>query len=59
MKRPGPLLTLLAGLLLGLLTLALDSTAGTRTASSSYQERSPSPAPTSSTAPPAPSPAPR
>ncbi|MEU2777942.1 hypothetical protein ABZ646_34915 [Streptomyces sp. NPDC007162] len=34
MKRPGPLLTLLAGLLLGLLTLALDATAGTRNASS-------------------------
>ncbi|MBW8793867.1 MAG: hypothetical protein JF597_09810 [Streptomyces sp.] len=32
MKRPGPLLTLLAGLLLGLLTLALDATAGTRNA---------------------------
>ncbi|MFF7476403.1 hypothetical protein [Streptomyces sp. NPDC008092] len=54
MKRPGPLLTLLAGLLLGLLTLALDATAGTSRASSSYQEKPPSPTPTSSTASPAP-----
>ncbi|MFJ9567591.1 hypothetical protein ACIRQQ_47195 [Streptomyces fuscichromogenes] len=43
MKRPGPLLTLLAGLLLGLFMLTLNVTTGTRTASSSYQERSPSP----------------
>ncbi|MGW1625718.1 hypothetical protein [Streptomyces sp. NPDC002172] len=57
MKRPGPLLTLLAGLLLGLLTLALDATAGTRNASSSYQEKPPAPTPTSSTAAPAPAPA--
>ncbi|MER6083641.1 hypothetical protein [Streptomyces sp. NPDC001833] len=58
MKRPGPLLTLLAGLLLGLLTLALDATAGTRSASSSYQERPPAPTPTSSTASRAPAPSP-
>ncbi|MEW2306117.1 hypothetical protein AB0958_40240 [Streptomyces sp. NPDC006655] len=37
MKRPGPLLTLLAGLLLGLLTLTLDATAGTRSLSSPAQ----------------------
>ncbi|MFG2956816.1 hypothetical protein ACGF5O_24220 [Streptomyces sp. NPDC048291] len=54
MKHPGPLLTLLAGLLLGLLTLTLDATAGTSRASSSYQEKPPSPTPTSSTASPAP-----
>ncbi|WP_406434151.1 hypothetical protein OHB00_12215 [Streptomyces sp. NBC_00631] len=58
MKRPGPLLTLLAGLLLGLLTLALDATAGTRNASSSYQEKPPAPTPTSSTASPASLPSP-
>ncbi|MER5795956.1 hypothetical protein [Streptomyces sp. NPDC001980] len=58
MKRPGPLLTLLAGLLLGLLTLTLDATAGTSHASSSYQEKPPSPTPTSSTASPAPAPLP-
>ncbi|MER6539460.1 hypothetical protein ABT215_37915 [Streptomyces sp900105755] len=62
MKRPGPLLTLLAGLLLGLLTLTLDATAGTRNLSSSYQETHrethletpPSPTPAISTAPPSP-----
>ncbi|MFF3987238.1 hypothetical protein ACFY0B_21895 [Streptomyces sp. NPDC001797] len=37
MKRSGPLLTLLAGLLLGLLTLTLDATAGTRNLSSPAQ----------------------
>ncbi|MEU9408920.1 hypothetical protein AB0E08_24965 [Streptomyces sp. NPDC048281] len=58
MKRPGPLLTLLAGLLLGLLTLTLDATAGTRNASSSDQEKPASPTPTSSTASPAPAPSP-
>ncbi|MEW1772256.1 hypothetical protein [Streptomyces sp. NPDC086777] len=56
MKRPGPLLTLLAGLLLGLLTLALDATAGTRNASSSHQEKPPSPPSATSAASPAPSP---
>ncbi|MEU6147429.1 hypothetical protein ABZ848_44670 [Streptomyces sp. NPDC047081] len=60
MKRPGPLLTLLAGLLLGLFMLSLNATTGTKTASSSYQEESPtpksSPAPTKTTAPPSPSP---
>ncbi|GGN43306.1 hypothetical protein [Streptomyces fuscichromogenes] len=50
MKRPGPLLTLLAGLLLGLFMLTLNVTTGTRTASSSYQERSPSPSAPSRTA---------
>ncbi|MGI5453616.1 hypothetical protein ACQEWB_10680 [Streptomyces sp. CA-249302] len=62
MKRPGPLLTLLAGLLLGLFMLSLNATTGTKTASSSYQEESPtpksSPAPTKTTAPPSPSPSP-
>ncbi|MFD4605852.1 hypothetical protein ACFWPQ_48570 [Streptomyces sp. NPDC058464] len=52
MKRPGPLLTLLAGLLFGLFMLTLNATTGTKTASSSYQEKSPSPAPTRTTASP-------
>ena len=42
MKRPGPLLTLLAGLLLGLFMLTLNATSGTKTASSTYREKSPS-----------------
>ncbi|MBK6011141.1 hypothetical protein [Streptomyces sp. MBT53] len=42
MKRPGPLLTLLAGLVLGLFMLTLNVTSGTKTASSSYSEASPS-----------------
>ncbi|WP_217555699.1 hypothetical protein [Streptomyces sp. GbtcB6] len=58
MKRPGPLLTLLAGLLLGLFMLTLNATTGTKSASSSYQEKSPSPAPTKTTASPSPSPRP-
>ncbi|KQX77369.1 hypothetical protein [Streptomyces sp. Root1310] len=58
MKRPGPLLTLLAGLVLGLFLLTLNATTGTKTASSSYEEKSPSPAPVRSTAPAASTPAP-
>ncbi|MEV5901537.1 hypothetical protein [Streptomyces sp. NPDC052127] len=58
MKRPGPLLTLLAGLVLGLFLLTLNATTGTKTASSSYEEKSPSPAPVRSTASTAPTPAP-
>jgi serine/threonine-protein kinase len=45
MKRPGPLLTLLAGLVLGLLLLTLNATSGTKTASSSYSEAPPSASP--------------
>ncbi|MFG2376187.1 hypothetical protein ACGFY9_32540 [Streptomyces sp. NPDC048504] len=45
MKRPGPLLTLLAGLVLGLFMLTLNATSGTKTASSSYREKSPSASP--------------
>ncbi|MCD9877485.1 hypothetical protein [Streptomyces guryensis] len=60
MKRPGPLLTLLAGLLLGLFMLSLDATTGTRSASSPYKEKSPgvtaSPTPSKATASPSPSP---
>ncbi|GAA3778073.1 hypothetical protein GCM10022403_010980 [Streptomyces coacervatus] len=41
MKRPGPLLTLLAGLLFGVFMLTLNSTTGTKTASSPYKENSP------------------
>ncbi|MFJ8138402.1 hypothetical protein [Streptomyces sp. NPDC096013] len=55
MKRPGPLLTLLAGLVLALFMLTLNVTSGTKTASSSYGEKSPSPsAPASSTPEPTP-----
>ncbi|MFD9323215.1 hypothetical protein ACFWDQ_37140 [Streptomyces sp. NPDC060053] len=58
MKRPGPLLTLLAGLVLGLFLLTLNATTGTKTASSSYEEKSPSPAPARSAASTAPAPTP-
>ncbi|MCX5266470.1 hypothetical protein [Streptomyces sp. NBC_00199] len=57
MKRPGPLLTLLAGLVLALFLLTLNATTGTRPASS-YQEQSPSPAPVRSTASPTTAPTP-
>ncbi|MFF1724565.1 hypothetical protein [Streptomyces sviceus] len=68
MKRSGPLLTLLAGLLLGLFMLSLNATTGEKT-TSSYEKPSasvkPSPstkaspgtAPASRSAPPTPSPA--
>ncbi|WP_328832340.1 hypothetical protein OHT77_34665 [Streptomyces sp. NBC_00252] len=61
MKRPGPLLTLLAGLVLALFMLTLNVTSGTKTASSSYSEKSPSPSAPQSSAPastPTPSPTP-
>ncbi|MFI6465205.1 hypothetical protein [Streptomyces sp. NPDC050528] len=63
MKRPGPLLTLLAGLVLGLFMLTLNATSGTKSASSSYSEASPSvstkPKPTVTPTPtPTPSPTP-
>lgn len=45
MKRSGPLLTLLAGLVLALFMLTLNATTGTRS-TSSQQEASPSPPPT-------------
>lgn len=52
MKRPGPLLTLLAGLLLGVFMLSLNATTGTKSASSVREESpgvtvSPSPPPSS------------
>jgi major membrane immunogen (membrane-anchored lipoprotein) len=61
MKRSGPVVTLLAGLLLGLFMLSMNSTTGTRSASTSYAEESPeaataSPAPIRTTASPSPSP---
>ncbi|MFJ3897134.1 hypothetical protein [Streptomyces sp. NPDC090083] len=59
MKRPGPLLTLLAGLVLALFMLTLNVTSGTRTASSSYSGKPPSPSaprPSTSTLTPAPGP---
>ncbi|MXM68716.1 hypothetical protein GR925_36230 [Streptomyces sp. HUCO-GS316] len=59
MKRSGPLLTLLAGLLLGLFMLSLNATTGTKTASSTYQdEPSPSPTPKKTVTSPAPPPTP-
>lgn len=60
MKRPGPLLTLLAGLLFGLFMLTLNATTGTEAASSTYKEKPPaasgSPSPAKSGAAPKPSP---
>ncbi|MFF4566716.1 hypothetical protein [Streptomyces sp. NPDC001435] len=56
MKRPGPLLTLLAGLLLGLFLLTLDATTGTRNTVPTYKGRSPVPTPAGSAASPAPTP---
>ncbi|MCX5556554.1 hypothetical protein [Streptomyces sp. NBC_00038] len=68
MKRPGPVLTLLAGLVLGLFLLSLNATTGTKSASSSQVEApaastspspkssaTPSPSPTKTTASPTPS----
>ncbi|MGW3668374.1 hypothetical protein [Streptomyces sp. NPDC005141] len=61
MKRPGPLLTLLAGLVLGVVLLSLNATTGTKNASS-YQEESPavsvSPSAPPTTSSPSPSPSP-
>ncbi|MEV0180748.1 hypothetical protein AB0I54_15840 [Streptomyces sp. NPDC050625] len=56
MKRPGPLLTLLAGLLLGLFLLTLDATTGSRHTVPTYKERSPVPTPAGSATSPAPTP---
>ncbi|MDQ1044260.1 hypothetical protein [Streptomyces sp. V4I2] len=61
MKRSGPVVTLLAGLLLGLFMLSMNSTTGTKSASTSYAEESPeaataAPTPTRTTASPSPSP---
>ncbi|MFE2300019.1 hypothetical protein ACFXAW_17670 [Streptomyces sp. NPDC059445] len=41
MNRPGPLLTLLAGLVLGVFLLTLNATTGTKSASNPYKEASP------------------
>ncbi|MCX4760936.1 hypothetical protein OG562_08130 [Streptomyces sp. NBC_01275] len=57
MKRPGPLLTLLAGLVLGLFLLTLNATTGTKNAASSTVSQSPAPSPKTS-APPSPTPSP-
>ncbi|WP_367324208.1 hypothetical protein [Streptomyces sp. HUAS ZL42] len=51
MKRPGPLLTLLAGLVLGLVMLSLNATTGTKNTSSAQQKESPSPVPTKTVVP--------
>jgi serine/threonine-protein kinase len=58
MKRPGPLLTLLTGLVLGLVLLTLDATTGTKAPSSPYRERSPAPAPVGRAASSTPAPSP-
>lgn len=50
MKHPGPLLTLLAGLVLAAFMLTLNATTGTKTASS-YREASPSATPPASPPP--------
>ncbi|MET7988685.1 MULTISPECIES: hypothetical protein [unclassified Streptomyces] len=60
MKRPGPLLTLLAGLVLGVVLLTLNATTGTKGTSNPYRPASPGVS-VSATAPPAsssPSPSP-
>ncbi|MES5822565.1 hypothetical protein [Streptomyces sp. RG80] len=64
MKRSGPLLTLLAGLLVGLFMLSLNATTGEKTTSSSVAQSpstkaSPSPAPTTSAPSPTPSKSPQ
>lgn len=51
MKRPGPLLTLLAGLLLAVFMLTLNATTGTKNASSSSPEATPSATPQASPPP--------
>lgn len=57
MKRPGPLLTLLAGLLVGVFMLALNATTGTKSAASSSADTTKqSPSPTQTTGLPSPSP---
>lgn len=56
MKRPGPLLTLLAGLLLGLFMLTLNATTGTKNASSTYRKESPSASPSASSSSASPTP---
>lgn len=61
MKRSGPLVTLLAGLLLGLFLLSLNATTGEKTTASSVQESpstkaSPSPTPSRTTPSASPSP---
>jgi hypothetical protein len=56
MKRPGPLLTLLAGLLLGVFMLTLNATTGTKNASSTYRKESPSASPSASSSSASPTP---
>ncbi|MEV6193837.1 hypothetical protein AB0M19_15755 [Streptomyces sp. NPDC051920] len=51
MNRPGPLLTLLAGLVLGVFLLTLNATTGTKNTSNPYREASPGVS-VSATAPP-------
>ena len=64
MKRSGPLLTLLGGLLLALVMLSLNATTGTRSTSSSTANEpspasaSPSPSPTKASPSPSPTPTP-
>lgn len=51
MKRPGPLLTLLAGLLVGVFMLSLNATTGTKSAASSSADTPKQPPATESPAP--------
>jgi len=57
-KRPGPLLTLLAGLLLGVFLLSLNATTGTRSTSAETRKESPTPTASPTTAAPSASPSP-
>lgn len=56
LNRPGPLFTLLAGLLLGLFLLSLNATTGARNTPSANQREAPAPAAAESGLPPSPSP---
>ncbi|MFD9002946.1 hypothetical protein ACFV0T_18520 [Streptomyces sp. NPDC059582] len=58
MKRPGPLFTLLAGLLLGLFLLSLNATTGARNPSSANQREAPAPAAAETGLSPSPTPSP-
>ncbi|KUO16317.1 hypothetical protein [Streptomyces dysideae] len=58
MKRPGPLLTLLAGLLLGVFLLSLNATKGTKSTSAETRKESPTPTVSPTTATPSASPSP-
>ncbi|MFJ6834972.1 hypothetical protein [Streptomyces sp. NPDC091209] len=58
MKRPGPLLTLLAGLVLGVFMLSLNAMTGTKGASNPYRQASPGVSVSAGTSPASSSPSP-